>query len=278
MRLSYITRMRLRKLKETIKILLRSPRKIARVVNWNLYWMNYVKKKYPEYSQGLPVIDPSAITKTFDTIDTRTYNEGSSLEIALFKAIACEYKYCRFLEIGTLYGDAVVNVADVAETCVTVDIKEPEYPIGKLIKDVPNIEMVTANSYEMDWHELGWFDFIFIDGGKTYELTLSDVSNALQVLFIDGTIIMHDYVWFSDYYDTEDAAKYEYADGKFRYMGVRWELLAAVLDAIYKKTRPVNIYYIANTRCLIITNTTYPEWDGLDGIYEIDIRYTGERI
>lgn len=276
--LGYRTKLRLRKCKVLLKQLIRYPTTIANAINWNIYWMDYVRKKYPKYYEGAQPIDPSSIVLIDETQHPRTYNEGSSLENAIFKAIVSKYEDCRFLEIGTLHGHTVANVADVAKECVTIDIKESSYIIGKLIRDKKNVQMITADTFELDFEELGKFDVIFVDGGKTYDLVKNDVSKGLRQLNSGGTMIVHDYVLYSDYFDDRDAGKYFFESDKVRFMGIRWEVFAAVLDVVTKVANSKNLYYVASTRSLIITDEEYPKWDGLDGIYEVYIKYTGERV
>jgi hypothetical protein len=167
-----------------------------------------------------------------------------SVDLAFLKAMARKRPGCRYLEIGTLRGESIVNVAEIAGECVSVslsdeDMKQRGWPInylknnGLFLKNVPNLRRIGHDSSTFDFSTLGKFDFVFVDGDHSYEGVLADTRSAFSVLRDENSIIVwHDY--------------------GMEYEAPRWSIMAGILDAAPPDKRP-HIYHVSNTLCAIYT-------------------------
>jgi predicted O-methyltransferase YrrM len=195
--------------------------------------------------KGLPTVDLLDVVPGLDeTIDPYSFMNGSSrtVDLALLKALARRFERCRYLEIGTLRGESLVNVASVVEECVSVSLSEEEMiqrgwagnylkNMGFFLGNLPNIKRIGHDSRTLDFSSLGKFDMVFVDGDHSYEGVKKDTQSAFSVLRDESSIIVwHDY---GVEYDTP-----------------AWSVMAAILDGAPEEHRK-RIYHVSNTLCAI---------------------------
>jgi len=213
-------------------------------------WKRYVTIK-KGLRNGFPTIDLLEIIPDLDeTIIDYTYLDGTSrvTDIVLIKALAKKIPNCKYLEIGTFRGESMVNIAEVAEECVSISLSDKEmadFGFSEYIgmqrffsKNLKNVLHIKHSSLTYDFTQLNLkFDIIFIDGDHSYKAVKKDTENALKMLKDNNSIIIwHDY---GRSYNTEN-----------------WTTIAAMVDAIPENRRN-NIYHISNTLCSIYTNNKY---------------------
>lgn len=165
---------------------------------------------------------------SFDSlIDEDQKNEISSFlpkngnmsmqEIVVLSALVKRYNPQRILEIGTFNGLSTLNMA--LNTCPTTTIHtldlDPNTSIDlkscwkedlKFIFEPTKHSKVynhwieknkihehLGNSLEYDFSVFGRPDFIFIDGGHSYEIIANDTAKALDILADQGIVVWHDY-------------------------------------------------------------------------------------
>ena len=180
-------------------------------------------------------------------IDHYTFLDGSSLitDLALLKSIAKSIPNCEYLEIGTWRGESIMNVAESAAHCTSINLS-PEDIIamglpekyaqlhGCLIKEQKNILSVHANSLYFDFSTLNQkFDFIFVDGDHSYEGVKSDTRKVYELLKDDNSII----VWHDYGYNPETP---------------RHSVISAILDGLPYEAHQY-LYHVSNTICAIYT-------------------------
>ncbi|MDD5529613.1 MAG: class I SAM-dependent methyltransferase [bacterium] len=207
---------------------------------------NYVIKKY-SYKYGLPCIDLLDLFPEFEeTIAPYSFLEGTSIvtDLGLLKALAKRYLRCRYLEIGTWRGESIVNIANIAEKCISIDLskdemKEKGYSTTFInlcdffSKSLPNISYIKKDSQKLDFSVFKEkFDLIFIDGDHSYESIKKDTQNAFKVLKNSDSII----VWHDYFINAVEK--------------IKWSVLAGILDGCPKEKRG-NLYYVSNTLCAI---------------------------
>lgn len=115
-----------RKLIQIIKIIIKNPRVLGYVYEHNDPTKNYIVKHYG-LKDGLTTIDFLEILPEFkDTITHFTSLSHSStvLDYGLLKGLSRKFKECRYLEIGTWYGESLVNVASIAKECVSISLSK----------------------------------------------------------------------------------------------------------------------------------------------------------
>jgi predicted O-methyltransferase YrrM len=205
-----------------------------------------------DLGKGLPTIDLLDVTPDLDeTIDPYCFMNGSSrtVDMALLKALARQFPRCRYLEIGTLRGESIVNVAAIAEECVSVSLSDQEMTqrgwTGNYLKNnglflgaVSNLKRVGHDSSTFDFSSLGKFDMVFVDGDHSYEGVMQDTRSAFSVLRDERSIIVwHDY--------------------GLEFEAPRWSVMAGILDAAPERERR-RIYHVSNTLCAIYTRREFP--------------------
>lgn len=214
------------------------------------HYKGLVSKKWKELERGLPVVDILDLFPRFEeTVNPFSLVKGGNIlpiDTALLTAIAKKSDSCRYLEIGTLCGGGVANVAKVAKECVTVDLPPAEMRkklkrsdrffkegCGFFSKSLGNVKHILCDSKTLDFSTLdGKFDLIFIDGGHEYQTVKKDTENAFKMLRDNSSVIVwHDY----KYDNLED---------------IRWEVFAGVLDGCPKE-KINNLYYVSDTICAI---------------------------
>jgi len=238
----------LKKLNKALKAMaqiIKNPWLLNHILEDNASWESHLKKRYG-MENGLPQLELTELFPGFNqTINNISFLDGSSLptDIALLKALAQKFDDCSYFEIGTWRGESVVNVADNAAECLTLNLSREEILElgysekyadlhGFFSKGKPNITHLEGNSMAYDFAALGKkFDLIFIDGAHQYEFVENDTKKVFEHLVHENTIV----VWHDYAYNPEK---------------VRNEVLAGILDGLppsYKK----DLYHVSNTLCAI---------------------------
>ncbi len=238
----------LKKLLQIIKIVIKNPRVLGYVYVHNDPTKNYVVKHYG-LKNGLPTIDFLDILPEFkETITHYTaLSHGSMIsDYALLKGLARKFKECRYLEIGTWFGESIVNIAAIAKECISLSLSDKELQqqgatkeeisIQRIFsKNLPNVIHIKHNSRTFDFSSIGKFDLIFIDGDHSYEGVKKDTENAFRVLKDDNSIIIwHDY-------------------SNLTGNTILWRVFAGILDGCPKE-KLQNLYHVSNTMCAIYIN------------------------
>jgi len=217
-------------------------------------WFDYLQKNHQ--LKSFPVIKIDTLFPDFQTtLNTFAFLDGGSLptDIALLKLLAAEFKDCSYFEIGTWRGESVVNVAENATECYTLNLSKQELLTLGLnekyadlhaffSKNVSKIIHLEGNSMNYDFASLNKkFDLIFIDGHHHYEYVKNDTSKVFEHLVHEHTVI----VWHD----------YAYAPEK-----LRPEVIAAILDGTPKAFRK-NLFQVSNSMCAIFSRKNYKTHD-----------------
>ncbi len=187
----------------------------------------------------------------------------------MLKSLAKKFDACSYLEIGSLRGESLACVADVAIDCTSVTLSDQEMRDfnfdegyirvhGVFSKGKDNITTYRHNSQTFDFASLNKkFDLIFVDGDHTYNGVLQDTKNVFKLLKDEHSII----VWHDYGFDVEK---------------VRHEVLCAILDGTPEEYHS-NLYHVSNTICAIFTrgkfetsftkNLSYP-----NKIFEVEVK------
>ncbi len=243
------------KIKKAIKGLveiLKNPWLLNHVVNSDVVWERYIAQKHG-LKHTLPVVDLNLIVPNFsESLNCFAFLDGGSLptDIALLKSLARRFEHCRYFEIGTWRGESVVNVADVAQECYTLNLPKSDIlslGLGEKYADLhgffskskSNIIHLTGNSMDFDFENLNKkFDLIFIDGNHHYDFVKNDTQKVFQHLVHDDSIV----VWHDYAYNPEK---------------IRPEVFAAILDGAPQENRPF-LYHVSNTMCAIFLKQQFP--------------------
>jgi predicted O-methyltransferase YrrM len=232
---------------EKLRLLLRYPRTIIfngiNSLNEELF-RSRIKEKYG--LEQLPTVDITEIIPDFqEELSTYSFLEGTSLitDIILLKSLARGHRNCHYLEIGSWRGESIINVSEIAESCISITLSEDELRQKNFSEDVirvhgvysknaKNIRTIKHNSYTYDFTKLKErFDLIFIDGDHSYIGVLSDTKKVFNLRkSSDSVIVWHDYG-----YSTES---------------VKPSVLAAILDGI-PVDKHNNLYHVSNTMCAV---------------------------
>jgi len=262
------------KLKKAFRALVqiaRNPYLLNQVLDDDLNWEHYLRRKYPEYS-ALPVIRAEALFGDFNEIVSPYASlDGSSLptDLALLKKLARWFPDCSYFEIGTWRGESVANVASVAKECYTLNLSDEEMRAMGLDDryiglhrhfsgNLPNVTHLQGNSRHFDFASLGRkFDLVFIDGDHHYESVKNDTGKVFSHLVHEHTIV----VWHDYAYNPER---------------IRPEVLAGILDGC-PRGHHTQLYHVANTMCavfLLINPPAKPfESPQLpNGFFEVELR------
>jgi len=238
---------KLKKLFKTLSLIIKQPSLVNYILNADEVWDKFVAKKYPNKTT-LPVIEIDELIPDFnETLNTFTFLGGGSLptDIILLKALANQIDNCAYFEIGTWRGESVVNVAETAKECFTLNLSKEEMLTmnmpkeyadlhGFFSKDKMNIKHLFGNSLNFDYKGLNKkFDLIFIDGNHTYDFVKSDTQNIFKHLIHDDSIVVwHDYAYHPE--------------------KVRSEILVGILDGVPKEFHN-NLYHVSNSMSAIFT-------------------------
>jgi hypothetical protein len=226
-------------------------------------------------SKGLREVDLMELFPDFDeTVNHFSHLYGTSfpIDIALLKKLARMYPECEYFEIGSWRGESIVNVAEIAKTCVSLSLSDKEMHslgLGPAItrlqrffsKSVPNIKHLEGNSVTFDYSGLQKFDLIFVDGDHQYEAVKSDTANAFKLLKNERSVIVwHDYT-----------SQYEL---------INWTVLAGILDGAPENKRG-KIYHVTNTLCAIYIPWEIKSFEYSYPLYpnkKFTVRIKGEKL
>ncbi len=235
------------KLFKGIKALLQQPSLINLVIDDNKNWRKHVDQKYG-LKDGLPVVELETLVPGFSVnIPVFAFLDGGSLptDIALLMKLSGQFEACSYFEIGTWRGESVVNVAEVAGDCFTLNLSDDEMRsigqnedyialTGFFSKNRKNITHLRGNSYTFDFDRLNRkFDLIFIDGDHHYESVKNDTQKVFESLVHENSVV----VWH-DYANNPET--------------VRFEVLAGILDGLPSHLHQ-NLYHAGNTLSAVYT-------------------------
>jgi hypothetical protein len=143
----------------------------------------------------------------------------------IINRLIAKHNYKNYLEIGVQYGHNFRDI-NLPRKCKTaVDIK-------KQILDFEYFLDHETTSDEFFKQNTKKYDIIFIDGDHSFEQSYLDVTNALQCLNLEGTIVCHDC-----YPTTEELAS-------FSFMGTVYKTILKL-----RMTRTDLNIFVVNTDC-----------------------------
>jgi predicted O-methyltransferase YrrM len=224
---------------------------ISRFLDYENRKQAYVIKKYGRQG-GFPTIELMELLPGFDEkIEPYSFLDGaaSPMDMAILKALARSIQDCHYLEIGSMRGESIANVAAVAKECTSISLSTEEmkklgFSEGLIrfnnyfSKGLKNVTHVAHNSLTFDFAQLKKkFDLVFIDGDHYDQSVKIDTRNAFDVLHDENSIIVwHDY--------------------GFSAGNIRWSVLAGILDGTPEDRRD-RIFHISNSMCAIYTNRSF---------------------
>lgn len=241
---------KLNKLFKAIRNIIKYPSLVNLLINNDIVWSNYLQKKYPKNSR-LPLVDIiQLVPEISQTSINFSFLGGGSMptDIILLKSLAASIENCRFFEIGTWRGETVLNIAESAKECYTLNLSKDEIIEmglsrkyaelhGFFSKNIDNITHLYGNSLYFDFSSLEQkFDLIFIDGNHKYEYVKNDTEKVFRHLVHENSIV----VWHDYAYDPENP---------------RPEVLAGILDGIPNKNTE-KLYHVSQTKCAIYSSKT----------------------
>lgn len=242
---------KLKKLFKTILLILKQPSLVNYILNSEDVWNMNLLKHYPDKA-SLPVVELEDVIPSFnEELSSFSFLGGGSLptDIMLLKGLANQIENCKYFEIGTWRGESVINVAESAKECYTlnlsvqemIDLNLPKKYAelhGFFSKKKKNITHLFGDSLKFDFKGLNMkFDLIFIDGNHTYDFVKSDTVNVFEHLMHDNTIVVwHDYAFHPE--------------------KVRAEVYKAILDGVPKDLHK-NLYHVSNSMCAIYTKKDF---------------------
>lgn len=239
-------RQRIKALYQILHKIIFKPSSIFLVLKDETEYEKYLLKKYQKTQFPTADINQFLIDGK-GQINHYTFLDGSSLitDLALLKSIALSIPKCEYLEIGTWRGESIMNVADCAAHCTSINLSPKDIMAlglsekyanlhGCLIKDKPNILSVHANSLSFDFSSLNQqFDFIFVDGDHSYEGVKSDSQKVYELLKDENSVIVwHDYGFSPEI--------------------TRHLVMAAIMDGLPSEAHQF-LYHVSNTICAIYT-------------------------
>jgi predicted O-methyltransferase YrrM len=238
------------KLIQGMAILIKKPFYINKLINDNDAWGSKFKKRFPHFARGLKVIDLPDVIQTHNiNINCYTFLNGGSLitDLALLKGLAKTIPECKYFEIGTWRGESVVNVAENAAQCYTLNLSDNEMmqihgdrriidQTAIFIAHQPNIKRIEANTLDFDFSVLkSKFDLIFIDGDHKYSAICNDTKKVFEHLCHEKSIVVwHDYSYSPD--------------------ELRFEVMSAILDSVPQNLHQF-LYHVRNTNCCMFNKT-----------------------
>jgi predicted O-methyltransferase YrrM len=235
------------KLTRALGLIARKPYLLNLVLNDDEVWKSYVKQNY-SIENGLPVVDLEELFPGFSAnVPVFAFLDGGSLptDIALLMKLAEGFNACSYFEIGTWRGESVVNVAEVANDCFTLNLSDKEMRAmgqseeyigltGFFSKNKQNITHLRGNSKTYDFAGLNKkFDLIFVDGDHHYESVKNDTQKVFAHLVHENSIVLwHDYARNPE--------------------TVRHEVFAGILDGLPREMHQ-HLYHAGNTLSAIFT-------------------------
>ena len=238
---------KLRKTLKAVAAIIKNPWLLNRVLTDDSIWKDYLERSY-QIKGGLPVVDINEVCNGLDvTLDYFAFLDGGSLptDIALLKSLSKQIENCQYFEIGTWRGESVVNVAEHAAKCYTLNLSKADLLSigaderyadlhGFFSKSKTNIIHLEGNSLNYDFKGLNKkFDLIFIDGDHHYDFVKNDTTKVFEHLVHKNTVV----VWHD----------YAYSPEK-----IRPEVMAGILDAVPADSRKY-LYHVSNSMCAIFT-------------------------
>jgi predicted O-methyltransferase YrrM len=230
---------------------IRHANSISKLLDYESRKKEYVIKKYG-YKNGFRTIELLELLPEFnETIEPYTFLDGaaSPLDMAILKNLARQIPDCCYLEIGSMRGESIANVATVAKECTSISLSPEEMEkLGfseGLIRfnnyfshGLKNVIHIAHNSLTFDFTKLKKkFDLVFIDGDHYDASVKTDTQNAFSILRDDNSIIVwHDYGLSAG--------------------NIRWSVLAGILDGTPKDKRN-NLFHISNSICALYTNRSF---------------------
>ena len=184
---------KVQKLINGIILLLKNPSLINLITDSDFYWKNYLKKHQNNLLQ-LPTANILDLIESPTELNHYTFLGGGSLptDIILLKSLAKQIPDCSYFEIGTWRGESVINVAETAKECYTLNLSKEDILAeglsnkysdlhGVLSKEKGNIEHIFGNTMTYDFGALNKrFDLIFIDGNHKYNFVKNDTQKFLN--------------------------------------------------------------------------------------------------
>jgi predicted O-methyltransferase YrrM len=231
--------------------IIKNPWLLNKVLSDDTVWNKYLVKKY-NINHGLPMLDINQISNDFsETIESFAFLDGGSLptDIVLLKLLSKKFTKCTYFEIGTWRGESIINVAENAEECYTLNLSKSEILSlglseiyadlhGFFSKGKGNIKHISGNSLTFDFQSLNKkFDLIFIDGNHHYDYIKNDTEKIFKHLVHDDSIV----VWHDYAYNPEK---------------LRPETLAAILDGTPPEHRKY-LYHVSNTMCAVFIRSEF---------------------
>lgn len=228
-----------------ILAIIKNPWLLNNVLNDDMVWNKYISKKY-KIQNGLPELNLNQLSDGFsETLNCFAFLDGGSLpiDIGLLKLLSRRFPQCSYFEIGTWRGESVVNVAESAEECYTLNLSKEEMlslGLGEKYADLhgffskgkKNITHLEGNSLNFDFKGLNKkFDLIFIDGNHHHDYVQNDSMKVFEHLIHENSIV----VWHDYAYSPEQ---------------LRPEVFAGILDGVPQKYHE-NLYHVSNTMCAI---------------------------
>jgi predicted O-methyltransferase YrrM len=127
----------------------------------------------------------------------------SNKYLALFEGMIKYFEYKRFLELGTCCGITSALFASLNENTevTTIEANRERYIVAKSFFEhlnLDSIELINGYFNEELLHLIKnqrKYDFIYIDGDHTYDSTMANFKNALQLIDEDGVIVLDDIFW-----------------------------------------------------------------------------------
>jgi predicted O-methyltransferase YrrM len=258
------------------KTLFSNPKSILTVLEHEETFRKEVRKNYPSFSNGLPVLNLLDLFPGLnETVSPYSFLDGTSLpsDLALLKQLARRFTGCSYLEIGTWRGESVANVAAVAKECYTINLPDAEMRNRGLpekyiqlhryfSRDLINVTHLQHHSSTFDFSSLRKkFDLIFVDGDHHFSQVKEDTQSVFQLLRDEKSVI----VW------------HDYARNPEQ---VRYEVLAGILSGCPAEHRN-KLFHVSNTLCAIFTREQHPThafipFSEPDQVFEL--KMTGKKI
>lgn len=228
-----------------IGLLLRNPKKLYFVLHSEEQFQKTLFRKFPEMKAGLPEITLNQLFPNFHgELKYYSFLGGTSepTDLLLLKNLALRIENCRYFEIGTWRGESLINLAEVATECHSLNLSAEQlrtfgYTENEIaaqdfyLKNLSNITQHKADSREFDFSKPGKFDLIFIDGDHHRAVVAQDTRKVFEHLVHQNSIVVwHDY--------TE------------HFSSIWWEVFLGILEGFPAEKRN-RLYHVRNTNCAV---------------------------
>ena len=238
------------KLIKGLFLLIQKPFLINLVIDNEFVYKDTVLKEYPQLSKGFAMVDYLSLFPNFkETIQPFSFLGGGSLvtDLALLKGMVKKQPNPTYFEIGTWRGESVINVAEDAQQCYTLNLPDADLKqlgcndeyVGQQAfysKNIKNIEHLKGNSFHFDFSPYyKKCDVIFIDGSHEYESVLNDTKIAFKLLKDENSVI----IW------------HDYASNPGE---IRWDVLKGIYDGT-PSDKKEQLFSVSNTLCALYTTT-----------------------